>query len=220
MAPIRIVVAFGLLVPIGYGMNASQYIVLYAAKYIQLLLRMLNLFNETLTNETYLNQMGELVSAPQTPDIGFLLQFYDVARTCYEFEKIEQERDFQKLKNTPAGFGGTNKSSAESSGDIRPEVKPYLVRGPLNSSPNLVVEDVGSVTYEELVQFANADNRVTLVFGQADSGAKTDRYSVYKGFVNQHVVSLQSIWWMQDRRDRRRRSEKARKFYSVITGLF
>ena len=168
-APIRIVVAFGLLVPIGYGMNASQYIVLYAAKYGSAFASNgWNLFNETLTNETYLNQMGELVSAPQTPDIGFLLQFYDVARTCFEFEKIERERDTVKLRQ-----GHRH--------DVRPEVKPYLVRGPLNGSPNLVVEDVGSVTYEELVQFANGDNRVTLVFGQTKKG--DDAYSVYQGFV-------------------------------------
>ena len=32
-APLRLVIAIGLLVPIGYGLNSAQYIVLYAAKY-------------------------------------------------------------------------------------------------------------------------------------------------------------------------------------------
>ena len=32
-APVRLVVAFGLLVPVGYGLNSAQYIVLYAAKF-------------------------------------------------------------------------------------------------------------------------------------------------------------------------------------------
>jgi conjugal transfer/type IV secretion protein DotA/TraY len=32
-APLRLVMAFGLLIPISYGLNSGQYIVLYAAKY-------------------------------------------------------------------------------------------------------------------------------------------------------------------------------------------
>jgi len=99
-APIRLVVALGLLVPIQYGMNSSQYIVLYAAKYgsgfatngwLQ--------FNTTLRGNAQFpagvgaNPTGErssLLSRPKTPDMAGLAQTMSLVHACaYAYWKTD-----------------------------------------------------------------------------------------------------------------------------------
>ncbi len=93
-APLRIVIAFGLLMPLGSslsipglfgysaGLNSSQYIVLYAAKYGSAFASNgWRLFNETLTT-SYLGEPSSLVTVPNTPELGYLTQFMYVARVC------------------------------------------------------------------------------------------------------------------------------------------
>ena len=107
-APIRLVVAIGLLVPImgtgggASGLNAAQYIVLHAAKYGSVFAS--NgwfMFMETLytvsggtstdnndpsvvqPTATVLGDKDELVSVPKSADIRHLIEFNMLAKTCY-----------------------------------------------------------------------------------------------------------------------------------------
>ena len=67
-APLRLVVAIGLLVPLQQGLNASQYIVLYAAKFGSgFATNGWNLFNESLAN-TAGPASGLVIGGPQLPD--------------------------------------------------------------------------------------------------------------------------------------------------------
>jgi conjugal transfer/type IV secretion protein DotA/TraY len=70
-APIRFVVALGLLIPIGtsgYGLNSAQWITLYAAKFgSDFATKGWTLFNEKMT-QAYLNSADERVGTPQAPE--------------------------------------------------------------------------------------------------------------------------------------------------------
>lgn len=158
-APIRLVVAFGLLIPINFGMNTSQYVVLYATKFgTGFANNGWILFNDTLTN-SYLGDVGNLISRPNVPEMETLLQFFYVARTCAEGEKASS--------NTA--------------------IKPYLVKGPVNAVPN--EEITPGTTYEKMMKFADGSTIVTISFGVEGKGGKDaggkdlPNYGIYKGMV-------------------------------------
>lgn len=160
-APIRLVVAFGLLIPVGYGLNASQYIVLYAAKFGSgFASNGWVLFNETLTGR-YLDDYSSLASTPNVPEIGTLLQFFYTARTCYHLEQNLPGRD-------PADM------------DVKKTVNMYLVRGPTPSDnpPNflLVTRDT---PYEKLIEAAGGDRAALIRFGIRNE----ESYALYRGNV-------------------------------------
>lgn len=81
-APIRIVVAFGLLVPITFGMNSGQFVVLYAAKFgSSFATNGWAYFNDSITNH-YTDGVQRLASTPGFPEFGVLSQFFFTAATC------------------------------------------------------------------------------------------------------------------------------------------
>ena len=85
-APFRLVIAIGLLVPLNYGFNGSQYITLFAAKlgsgfattgWTQ--------FNDAITQKNPLGaENATLISDTEPPDIEGLVGFMGVAVTCKE----------------------------------------------------------------------------------------------------------------------------------------
>jgi conjugal transfer/type IV secretion protein DotA/TraY len=85
-APLRLVMALGLLIPISNGLNTAQYIVLYSAKlgsnfatngWIR--------FNAKLSDGMMFSE--EIVAIPKTPNIGDLLQFMMLAHACKAAEE-------------------------------------------------------------------------------------------------------------------------------------
>jgi conjugal transfer/type IV secretion protein DotA/TraY len=109
-APIRLVVAAGLLIPVGTGgLNAAQYITLYAAKFgSNFATNGWMTFNDVLGESwksTGANDTSELVATPNTPDIQHIGAFMTIVKAC----EIANE---QKYKNN---------------GKIR-GIGPYLVR--------------------------------------------------------------------------------------------
>jgi conjugal transfer/type IV secretion protein DotA/TraY len=170
-APLRIVVAFGLLIPIGYGLNSSQYIVLYAAKFGSgFATNGWNIFNAAVT-ETYLGQRQDLVSEPNVPEVGGILQFMYVAHTCAWLEWINHQRP----------------------------ITAYVVKDPLAATPNLLFASMSnppsggwaaagqgtppapapglSATYDDIINFITGDANIIIRFGVVD------RSKAYKGYV-------------------------------------
>ncbi len=90
-APIRLVAAIGLLIPISHGMNSGQWITLYAAKYgsgfatngwIK--------FNETLNNTPISKE--QLAATPKPPDLKDIVAFMMMAHACREgYDIIKSE---------------------------------------------------------------------------------------------------------------------------------
>lgn len=139
-APLRIVMAFGLLVPIG-SLNSAQYIVLYAAKFgTGFATNGWILFNETLTT-SYLGETQALIATPQVPEIGTLLQFIFVARTCDEADYIVRGEK---------GF-----------------IQPYAVKDPLAFGGNSL-QIKQDTKYNDLMAFAKGSNLITIRFGIRD----------------------------------------------------
>tara|TARA_R110001592_G_scaffold29350_10_gene106652 strand:- start:24268 stop:27132 length:2865 start_codon:yes stop_codon:yes gene_type:complete len=103
-APLRIVVAFGLLVPLTVGLNSSQYMVLYAAKYGSAFASNgWRYFNDTLST-SYLGAGQRLISTPNIPELSELTQFMFVARTCryiHDFYHLKQLQDDTPASGTP-----------------------------------------------------------------------------------------------------------------------
>ncbi len=163
-APIRIVVAFGLLIPIGYGLNTSQYIVLYAAKFgSAFATNGWILFNEGLT-DTYLGETEKLVSKPNVPEVSGLLQFMYTASTCAWLEWLQHKET----------------------------VNAWIVRDPLSNPPNMLLASFPDVngwgsttlpvygfneTYENILNFLRGDQSIVIRFGIED------RSKLNKGFV-------------------------------------
>ncbi len=87
-APLRLVAAIGLLVPVNWGLNSGQYITLYAAKYGSgLATHGWLLFNRALSDSmTRAQPTGEptenLVALPNAPDVSSLLSFMILVQTC------------------------------------------------------------------------------------------------------------------------------------------
>ncbi len=161
-APIRIVVAFGLLIPIGYGLNSSQYIVLYAAKFGSgFATNGWILFNQGLT-ETYIGQTRNLVSQPNVPEIHGVLQFMYSASVCAWLEWLQNQK----------------------------HIRAYAVRDPLSNPPNLLVADwpasldggpPGSgirASYQQVMTFLRGDQDLVIRFGVED------RSTLNKGYVS------------------------------------
>ena len=104
-APLRIVVAFGLLIPTNLGLNSAQYIVLYAAKYGSAFASNgWAFFNTTLT-DGYLRNDQRLISVPNAPSYRELLEFMFLARVCqYSADSLR----LQQLQNAGVlGQGAT-----------------------------------------------------------------------------------------------------------------
>lgn len=91
-APLRLVFAIGLLVPINYGFNTAQYIVLYAAKLgSSVATNGWIVFNKALNNQNPLGaEPKTLIADAKAPDIVSLISFMTVAHACREAHKIEE----------------------------------------------------------------------------------------------------------------------------------
>jgi conjugal transfer/type IV secretion protein DotA/TraY len=90
-APLRMVVALGLLIPIAHGLNSGQYLVLYAAKFgSNFATNGWVLFTDTVVSgtTTLLGEQNDLVAVPRTPEINALVEFFTILATCIRAEKI------------------------------------------------------------------------------------------------------------------------------------
>lgn len=92
-APIRLVVAIGLLIPVGQGLNSAQWITLYAAKFGSgFATNGWILFNDTLTG-TYLGEKETLVGMPNAPELMDIAEFIMIAKTCMWAESMKNGKD-------------------------------------------------------------------------------------------------------------------------------
>ena len=93
-APLRLVIAFGLLIPVANGLNAAQYITLYAAKFGSgFATNGWNLFIDTAVtgDNTILGNKNTLVAVANPPPITTLLSFMALAGTCKQAtEKVSE----------------------------------------------------------------------------------------------------------------------------------
>lgn len=142
-APIRIVVAFGLLIPINNGLNTAQYLVLYSAKFgSALATNGWNIFYSEISNSGGLanGNKASLISTPGTPEVGELLKFMFTVGTCKQL--------YDKVYPNPQ----------------RPEIEMYLVGDSIGAlAPARAVGNY--MDYNEMIDFINGDHQAIIRFG-------------------------------------------------------
>jgi hypothetical protein len=170
-APLRIVMAFGLLIPLSTGLNSSQYIVLYAAKFGSgFATNGWNIFNSVLGEESFTSGSEKLISQPNAPEVGGLLQFLYVASVCAELE-WQRNYDFNlSVAENEAAFG----------------IYPYLVRDPLKSPSFLPLP----VSYEELIDFAGGGSKAIIRFGKQDAETYADELGTVAPVCGEIILPL------------------------------
>ena len=157
-APIRLVFALGLLIPIGYGLNASQWITLYSAKFgSDFATRGWNIFNQAM-NEDMLNNPEQRVGRPQAPEMMNLMAFMMTTLTCKHL------------------YNDLYKGSGAQSGQAM-QIMAYLVKNPAEGEG--VPISSGSAGFTEAQKyFANGD--IVIRFGEHNPDVHTkERGHVY-----------------------------------------
>ena len=161
-APLRVVVAFGLLIPFSTaagGLNSSQYIVLYAAKFgSNFATNGWRIFNQSMpANSNPVAASFDLISKPKKPEISGLLQFMFTVAVCAEMEYEMDKKRGATPNPTPLGPGM------------------YAVKDNFSTANRLeiVAEDLTlrNVTYDNLLQFANGDRQIIFRFGRYNQTA-------------------------------------------------
>lgn len=174
-APIRLVVAFGLLIPLSTGLNSSQYLVLYAAKFgSAFATNGWKYFNNTLT-ENYLGAANQLIALPTLPEVGRISQALFLARVC-RFAYLYS-------RGTPTGASVPNSGST---GGSSPEIRMYQILAQ-SKTPN-AVEVAAGYSYDT-AQAAADDmaTSLTVRFGERD----TTRYASERGHVKPYCGEVQ-----------------------------
>ncbi|MCB1550444.1 MAG: DotA/TraY family protein [Alphaproteobacteria bacterium] len=170
-APLRLVIAIGLLVPIGYGLNSAQYIVLYAAKYgSNFATNGWLIFNSELTSGHLIEGM---VSKPQKPEVNGLLKFMMLAHACKAIEEGYME---SSVKPTAGSFGDCSAKLGSATDETDTIINAYLVRkGPADTNFALLetTDYSGAMSFFENTSF-------TVRFG--DRGC-TENHSTQLGNV-------------------------------------
>lgn len=158
-APVRIVVALGLLIPLGSGLNSAQYIVLYAAKYGSgFATNGWNIFLAQIAaspgpaggQNTVAGDSTRLVVTPQAPDPISLLEYATVLNTCWWAE---------------GNIGGVGQPKPTNTipEDLTRRVCAWMVGDPSGATPRQVVTP--GTTYDQALAFYG-NNDVHVVFGE------------------------------------------------------
>lgn len=176
-APVRLIIALGLLIPIAHGLNAAQYIGLYAAK----------MGSGFATNAYYhyaaavssggratlLGDAGTLIAKPQYPPVNELVQFMSLAWTCeIAYERLYGFRDDADL--------GTTADERQKNYD-RINIRAWFVKEGPPESGRLAVSASSGMTYDEIQKWFNYGD-IAVVFGDFNP-AFPEKYKGHRGGV-------------------------------------
>lgn len=168
-APLRLVVAFGMLIPFGTGLNSAQYIVLYAAKWGSGFAT--NGWNEFLSGagiamgDTILGNPTSLIGTPNTPSLNSIMEFSTSLAACLRVQRYHHNRTIKLFMINPKGM---------SAATTRQEIPPA---GPFP-------------TYDDMLDFSDYGD-IYFVFGEYKEDASgTPIYSAYPGAVRPYCGEL------------------------------
>ncbi|MFN3826106.1 MAG: DotA/TraY family protein [Micavibrio sp.] len=153
IAPIRLIIAFGLLVPITSGFNGAQLITLAMAKWgSSMATNGWITFLDEVKGTTILGDADTLVVTPQYPQVNTLVEFMFVARTCmHAYEMMTETLPLAQRIN----------------------IEPYVIRADNTAAVITSYADLNAVIAD--TQYKN----VTIRFGHLDNV----NYTKYSGFV-------------------------------------
>jgi conjugal transfer/type IV secretion protein DotA/TraY len=181
-APLRLVAALGLLVPINYGLNSAQYIALYAAKLGSgFATNGWNTYIKGITDAGGTNLAGmnnptnapantptnAMVALPTAPQVDPIVEFMTLVRTC----KLAYETVFPA-----SGAGAANALT----------IFPWLVNpNPTNGQPDHLAATNGS--WKDAVTYFNGGD-VTISFGDYNQTKYPDKPGNVMPFCGQITI--------------------------------
>lgn len=176
-APLRLVIAIGLIVPINYGLNSAQYITLFSAKWGSgLATNGWILFANNVANPTDL-QDEALLARPNIPNPNHIVKFMMIVQACrFAYETIYAD------DNSLGPNIGTSGGHSEG-------IQPYYVRNwPDDPTSQLISLPAD---WQEAIDFFGGDD-ITIRFGHHDPEEyRLDKGNVrpYCGEITVHVTS-------------------------------
>ncbi len=191
-APIRLVVAVGLLVPVNYGLNSAQYITLFAAKWgSSFATNGWLLFNETLTNGVG-QADAKLIARPDSVDVSYLIEFISVARAC----KVAYEWTYWRGSAAASNF-----------------IRPYLVKAELGDPyGNQEVTAPTAPSWEDALAFYN-NGDIIIRFGELDIGDYSRSKGGVKPFCGEITVHTDDVTQIGSR-------EMQKKYYELVVEMW
>lgn len=167
-APLRLVAALGLLVPLSYGFSASQYIAFFSARLGSgMATNGWIAYNQGLENALGVADKT-LVARPVAPSIAGLVEYMSIASTCYE-AYLTYKRQYDRL-------GGRDEGGTV--------IEPYLVKG--NESMQVTEE----TTYEEARDFYKTGDDTIGGDIIIRYGEKHEKWEKYAGSVRPYCGEL------------------------------
>lgn len=168
-APLRLIVALGLLVPIsGIGLNSAQYLTLYAAKWgSAFATNGWRQFNDGMTFALGNADAEDLIAVPDTPDLTELVAFMSLVRTC----QVAYAQQTFHYDSSAGAYRFVN-------------VQPFLVSS-LPAARQLILPT--GTSYRDALNFYDNGN-VRIVFGQLDpavraGGGDAELHKRHPGYV-------------------------------------
>lgn len=170
MAPLRLIIALALLVPITYGMNGAQLITLFMAKWgSSLATNGWQTFLTEVKGSTILGNVDTLVVTPNAPPVNALVEFMFVAQTCRFAYELSTENEPDPVD--------------------RKMIRPYVIL-PNDASAELGVPPADNLN---AILGANGNRNITIRFGHQNP----DWYPEFPSFVNplcgELEINLQDI---------------------------
>ncbi len=174
-APIRMVVALGLLVPMPIGLNSAQYIVLYAAKWGSgFATNGWNTFvdNGTVSGGTQMGNPASMVATPNPPEINTLFSYVLAMHTCRYLEYL--------MPNT-----------ATSSSSTPPVVNAWVLKGSAMTSMPLELVSASS-TYGAALQFSDYSD-ILIRFGERNETSYSELNGSVKSLCGDILIHTHKI---------------------------
>ena len=178
-APLRLIMAFALIVPISNGLNLAQYGVLYSAKWgSSLATNVWTQFNINLATNGIIDA-NAMVGTPNAQESLDIIGMLHMATACKYIEET-----VYPYTDTPAGVSGLDK-----------RIRVYLINARTNQALDVSV-DVGPPDYDAARAFSDGGD-IVMRFGSLDpakrgvaGGPTADSYGRYAGYVNPYCGEI------------------------------
>lgn len=182
-APIRLVMAFGLLVPLTNGLNSAQYIVLIAAKWGSgFATNGLTYYYGEIRNgggTTPFGQPNTLIATPNAPDPVNLLHFVLTARACQYAVQFYQTYDNETATvRTPVQGWYLSENAGPAGDSIAPRLLTGFGKTDTDDPVNVIA---AAIPYLAFINNTNFESLV-MVFGHYDPDRNL--YPEYQAGVN------------------------------------
>lgn len=187
-APLRLIVAVGLLVPLNYGFNGAQYVTLYTAKFgSSFATNGWILYNETLLNPIGA-QNNSLLARPRTPSVDEMMYFSSVYHACREMYRIWNPLEFQNPQagtTTINAYIIINGFAEEFLGYEYDEAK-------IAFGNNDIEVVLGELDEEEHISYAGA---VRPYCGKITISMSNDNPAAFTGGANEGIRAVERLWY-------------------------